>query len=794
MILEEKQNVLSIRKKIIEKEFKHMNNMQKEAVFCVNGPLLILAGAGSGKTTVLVNRIANMIKFGNAYNSSELEYEISDQDFDFMKEIVEVHKEIDNHILRKIAVNPVEPWKIMAITFTNKAAGELKERLKLMLGNKGEEVWASTFHSTCVRILRIYADRIGYIKNFTIYDTDDSKRLIKECIKELDIDDENVSEKTVLSGISRAKDRMLTPSDLSKEAQNDFSLSITSKIYKLYQSKLKNADAMDFDDLIVNTVKLFEKNNDVLEHYQDKFEYVMVDEYQDTNLVQYKLIELITRKHRNLCVVGDDDQSIYKFRGATIENIMNFENTYPDAKVIRLEQNYRSTKTILKAANSVISNNWGRKSKTLWTENDLGEKIELYTASNEQAEAKHIIDTIMDEVSKGRKYSDFAVLYRMNSQSNVIERYMVKSGIPYRIIGGHRFYERKEVKDIMSYLSVINNPNDQVRLRRIINQPKRAIGDKTVLTAIEISETIGESLFDVIGKADEFEPLKRSSKKLKSFYNLINDFIRTYQEDNIGLDELYNMVLDKTSYIDALRKERDNSESRIENIEELYNNIVTYQSENQEEASLSNFLEEVALLTDIDNYDEVSDSVVLMTMHSAKGLEFPFIFLPGFEDGIFPGSKAMYNQEEMEEERRLAYVGITRAKERLYIVNAEKRMQFGSFTKNKMSRFVNEIPEELINKKAENEWKKPSVGINLNSYGKQLKENLVNSSKHFGQVHFNNNLKEKFKPNDKVKHKVFGEGVVTSALKMGNDTLLEVNFNNVGTKKLMANFSGLIKQ
>lgn len=603
----------------MQEKLKKMNPRQLEAVLHTEGPLLILAGAGSGKTTVLINRIAYII----------------DQSL-------------------------AKPWQILAITFTNKAAGELKERLTAMLGDTGGDVWAATFHSTCARILRRDGDRIGYSSHFTVYDTDDSKRLVKDCQKALNIDDKMISHKSILSEISHAKDSMLSPADYQAAAGSDFRLAKIGAVYELYQKRLREADAMDFDDLLGNTVELFRQCPDVLEYYQNRFRYIMVDEYQDTNQVQYEFVRLLAEKSKNLCVVGDDDQSIYKFRGATIENIMSFEKSYPNAKVIRLEQNYRSTKNILNAANAVISNNEERKGKTLWTENPEGDKIQIHTSSNEQDEAGFVATTILEQIAKGRKYSDFAVLYRMNSQSNILEKVFVKSGIPYRIIGGHRFYERREIRDMIAYLSVINNPSDEIRLRRIVNQPKRSIGDKTIATASEIAGALGESLLEVLGRADEFDSLRRASVKLKAFYDMMQELIDANDDESVSLHELYELILEKTGYIEALRGEKEEAETRIENINELASNLLKFQEENGEEATLSAFLEEVSLMTDIDNYDETADTVVMMTMHSAKGLEFPVVFLPGFEEGIFPGLQAIYDPNEIQEERRLCYVAITR--------------------------------------------------------------------------------------------------------------------------------------
>lgn len=735
----------------MQEKLKKMNPRQLEAVLHTEGPLLILAGAGSGKTTVLINRIAYII----------------DQSL-------------------------AKPWQILAITFTNKAAGELKERLTAMLGDTGGDVWAATFHSTCARILRRDGDRIGYSSHFTVYDTDDSKRLVKDCQKALNIDDKMISHKSILSEISHAKDSMLSPADYQAAAGSDFRLAKIGAVYELYQKRLREADAMDFDDLLGNTVELFRQCPDVLEYYQNRFRYIMVDEYQDTNQVQYEFVRLLAEKSKNLCVVGDDDQSIYKFRGATIENIMSFEKSYPNAKVIRLEQNYRSTKNILNAANAVISNNEERKGKTLWTENPEGDKIQIHTSSNEQDEAGFVATTILEQVAKGRKYSDFAVLYRMNSQSNILEKVFVKSGIPYRIIGGHRFYERREIRDMIAYLSVINNPSDEIRLRRIVNQPKRSIGDKTIATASEIAGALGESLLEVLGRADEFDSLRRASVKLKAFYDMMQELIDANDDESVSLHELYELILEKTGYIEALRGEKEEAETRIENINELASNLLKFQEENGEEATLSAFLEEVSLMTDIDNYDETADTVVMMTMHSSKGLEFPVVFLPGFEEGIFPGLQAIYDPNEIQEERRLCYVAITRAKESLYLLNADSRMLFGSTSRNRPSRFSLEIPLDLINKTREQDWRKPDLGTKMPVAETELRRKSATAAMHFGQVTPPARSGNVFKTGDMVQHKTFGKGLVISATPMGNDVLLEIAFEQ-GTKKLMANFARLAK-
>ena len=728
--------------------------MQQQAVFCTEGPLLILAGAGSGKTTVLVNRIAYILQ-------SEL----------------------------------CKPWQILAITFTNKAAGELKERICNAVPEGGSDIWAATFHSTCARILRRYGDRIGFTSHFTVYGTDDQKKLVKDILKQLNYDEKMLPVKRVLNEISKAKDEMLTPQEMLKRAGYDNLKQSVAKVYEIYQSRLKTADAMDFDDMLCKTVVLFQKCPDILEFYQNQFKYIMVDEYQDTNKVQYKFVSMLAAKYGNICVVGDDDQSIYKFRGATIENILSFENTFKGAKMIRLEQNYRSTQNILNAANGVISNNTMRKGKTLWTENAVGDKIEVHTSDSERDEAQFIAKTILDGVADGRKFSDFAILYRMNAQSNSIEQALSRSGIPHRVIGGRRFYDREEIRDMVAYLQVINNPHDDVRLGRIINVPKRGIGATTLEKASEIAAGLGESIYSVIKDADVYPQLSRAATKLKSFVALIDGLMEAEQSGDYSLAELYNLILEHTDYEKYLKTEKDNPDVRIENIEELSSNIIKFEEDYAEEASLSNFLEEISLQTDIDNYDAEADSSVMMTLHSAKGLEFPVVFIAGLEEGVFPSIATMMNPDELNEERRLAYVGITRAKEKLYITKAKSRMLMGHTSYNKVSRFVNEIPPELLNYTGEKKTFASTNGFSASS----SHISIGAGSKFTPNKSFNTFTKPAvksgtvYKKGDCVFHKVFGKGMIMKTEKMGNDTMLEVAFDKAGTKTLMANFSKMEK-
>ncbi|MDR1254110.1 MAG: UvrD-helicase domain-containing protein [Oscillospiraceae bacterium] len=790
-----KEKFLSLRKKIIENDFKKMNPMQMKAIMCVKGPLLVLAGAGSGKTTAIVNRIANMMRYGEAYHSEEISSFITE---DYVKklELDYVNGELSEEEKINLSVNPIEPSKILAITFTNKAAGELKSRLGKFLEKDEQKVKAGTFHAICAQILRQFGEKIGYSKHFSLYDADDVRGIIKDCQKALNIDGKALPYRAIMAEISRAKDQMMNYKEYENAVSNDFKKAEIAKVYKLYQEKMHEAGSMDFDDLLMNTVLLFRKCQDVLEYYQDKFEYILVDEYQDTNTVQCEFINLLAQKHKNLCVVGDDDQSIYRFRGANIENILNFEQIYPSTKVIRLEQNYRSTSNIIKAANAVIENNTSRKGKKLWTDNKPGCKIKVHTARDEIDEAKYIADRIFESVSSGKKnYSDFAVLYRMNSQSNILERAFVRSGVPYRIVGGFRFYERKEIKDMIAYLSVINNPKDEVRLRRIINRPKRAIGEKTILRVMDILQETGRDLFDILKNASEYAQLQRVSAKLSTFTGLIDYFIEKCEGQQITISELYQLILKKTDYINALTAECDDSESRIQNINELATNIKIYEKEYQEKATLSGFLEEVALMTDMDEYDLNEQAVTLMTIHAAKGLEFPIVFLPGMEEGVFPGGQMISRPSDIEEERRLAYVAITRAKEQLCIVNTESRMLFGIISHNKPSRFSMEIPKNLAEFSAVRNIKKLERGECFSKTYFEEKLRLIESARSFTQVG-GGNAPEcfiSFNIGDSVAHKVFGTGKVLSTRQVGNDFLLEINFGQMGTKRLMSSFSNLEK-
>ena len=743
-----------------------LNEMQQLAVDTTEGPLLILAGAGSGKTTVLVNRVEHII-------SSHL----------------------------------ATPWQVLAITFTNKAAGELRERLVSAIGEEANDIWTYTFHSCCSRILRRFGEKIGYTNHFTIYDTDDSRRVMKQCQKQLGIEDKLINHKSILAEISRAKDSLISPEEYKQTAQNDFRKSKIAECYELYQAQLKKSDAMDFDDIIFNTVKLLEENEDVRNIYQTQFKYVMVDEYQDTNHAQYVLTSLLADKYKNICVVGDDDQSIYRFRGATIENILSFENHYKGAKVIRLEENYRSTQNILDGANAVISHNKNRKGKTLFTRSGSGDKIVYKTVMSESEESQYIIDEIVKNVNNGMKYSDHAILYRMNAQSRNLEVMLTKSGISHRIIGGHRFFDRKEIKDIVSYLAVINNPSDNVRLQRIINVPKRAIGDTMFANVLEIGAGLGMSAFEVCERADEFQKTSRSASKLMNFTKMIRDFQECI-ENGMGLNDLLQEVLDVTKYLDYLQEEPETYEDRVNNIKELSSMFIKYEEES-EDANLSEFLEDVALISDIDSYNEDEDAVVLMTLHSAKGLEFPVVFIPGMEEGIFPGNQSMFSEEDLEEERRLAYVGITRAKKKLYLISSQQRMLYGQTSRNMPSRFLREIPSSVIDDQSVVARRSTGFTTPRTAYANASRNELGHSSHNkigsytqssssahkFGQA---GNAAQKnnidFKVGDTVCHKSFGTGTVLTVTPMGGDMLLEVAFDKAGTKKMMANYARLEKK
>ena len=806
------------RRRYIASRFGQLNPMQREAVLTTEGPLLLLAGAGSGKTTVLIQRIANLITFGCGSDSPEVPFAATEEDLAFLEGLEqEVPAEDQSRAERLCALRPAAPWNIIAITFTNKAANELKTRLEAAVGPRAYDVWAMTFHSACCRILRREIERLGYSRSFTIYDTSDSERIMKDIIKSMGLDDKSFPAKSVLSMIGRVKDRQQTPEAFARTAQarGDYRLEKIAEAYGEYQKRLKANNAVDFDDIIFHTVTLLQQEPEVLDYYQRKFRYVLVDEYQDTNHLQYLLTSLLAGGYQNLCVVGDDDQSIYRFRGANIENILNFEEQYPKARTIRLEQNYRSTQNILDAANAVIKNNQGRKGKTLWTDNGGGDVVTIKTTFNESDEANYVAGDILMGVNRGRSFRDTAVLYRMNAQSNALEYAMKRNGIPYKVVGGMKFFDRAEVKDMLAYLCVLNNPLDDLRLRRVINNPPRGIGATTLDKVGALAESQGASLYEIIRNADLFPELKASASKLLKFADLIDGLRR--QGAELALPEFYDVVCDQTGYVKALEEKNDmESRGRIENVQELKSNILGFLEQDPEDATLSGFLNEIALYTDLDSVEGSDDCITLMTIHSAKGLEFPVVYVVGMEEGIFPGSSAQYDQEELEEERRLCYVAMTRAKEKLILTNCRQRMLYGRTSSNRASRFLDEIPEENMRWESKPEPRFGGMEHDSTFGGDRYEEGWGGASARTGGswssggVHSYRapaqaaqrplqSLRKNAAPaatllqlqqGDMVEHTAFGKGMVLSVRPMGGDALVEVAFDNVGKKKLMLKSAG----
>lgn len=730
-----------------------LNERQKEAVLATEGPVLVLAGAGSGKTTVLVNRIAYMIS--------------------------------EKHI---------RPWNILAITFTNKAAREMKDRIERLLGDTAKDMWIGTFHSVCVRILRSCIDLLGYSRDFVIYDTADTKTVMKECLRELDIDEKSFPVRNVLSIISNAKNDLMDAATFENVYKSDYRMSIIAKIYYRYQTKLRKNNAVDFDDIILNTVKILSENPDVLSKYQDKFQYILVDEYQDTNNSQYLLINLLAQANRNLCVVGDDDQSIYKFRGANIGNILNFEDDYSDVQKITLDQNYRSTQNILDAANSVISNNKGRMGKSLWTSNGDGNKVFVYTGTNEYDEARYIARQIKKHFDEQGSFSDCAILYRTNAQSRVIEEMLMRESVPYKVLSGLRFYDRKEIKDIIAYLRVVYNPNDDVSLARIINEPKRKIGNATLEKARNIARKKETSLYDVISHADDYPEFKTAIKKLLSFSEIIQSLIKL--KDTVTIEDLTGRILNDTGYMPALvMEDTTESKTRIENLGEFISVITEFEKNEETGNTLGEFLENISLVSDIDGYDENEDSAVLMTIHSAKGLEFPIVFLSGLEEGLFPGMRSMESDDDIEEERRLCYVAITRAKEQLYITKTISRTIHGKTMPTTASRFFKEIPVEYLEDKTTLQPKVAKVMQDLGVRNAAAPKKEVYMTKGFGSSVKSSGSTEysKFKAGDTVEHRTFGRGEILKATPCGNDCILEIQFESIGFKRLMAAFAKVKK-
>jgi len=783
----------ALRRAVIENEFQNLNDMQRKAVFKTEGPLLLLAGAGSGKTTVLINRVIHLLRFGRAYESELAPSSAGPEHLKALAQLVGDSESQPAHVVDALcAVEPPKPWEILAITFTNKAAGELRERLEVACGEVARDIWAQTFHTACLRILRPHIDRLGYSKSFTIYDEDDKRRLLKDIIKELGFDEKRFEPKAVAGEISRAKDTLLSPEVYAGQNEHDYYKKTVARLYLEYQKRMKLANALDFDDIICLTVELLQTQPDLLESYQRKFRYVLVDEYQDTNHAQYVLCGLLAGGWRNLCVVGDDDQSIYRFRGATIANILNFEEEYPDAVSIRLEQNYRSTANILNAANQVISNNFGRKGKTLWTDKGDGQKVRLFVGESQEEEAQYIAQKIYEGYSQGEKLRDFCVLYRNHALSQNLESAFARSGIPYRIVKGLRFLDRAEVKDMLAYLWLVCNPSDSVRMSRIINNPPRKLGAKTVSTLYSVADSHGISPFGAAENAHLFPELQKSADKLKAFTDIVNGVIA--ERFTLPLVDLYDKLLQDTGYLPALQEENSSeAQGRIENILELKSLMVDY-THRVPEPSLEGFMEEIALLADIDRFDPDADAVTLMTMHSAKGLEFDHVFLCGIEEGLFPSYRSMESEDEIEEERRLCYVAMTRAKKNLTLTCAKRRLIYGQTSYAKPSRFTAEIPEEHLETIAPRvspaslyeprraaktpigaSFPKPSVA----SYSGPMSPSTRSTSG-------GGTSQSGLRIGDRIAHKAFGQGVVKATTPTGGDILLEIDFDGHGTKLMMA--------
>lgn len=822
-----KEEFLRLRKVYIESRFSGLNDKQRQAVFRTEGPLLILAGAGSGKTTVLVNRIANLVLFGNAYHSEEIHGTAGPEDIVKLKICAEGNAVPDAALAPKLAVNPVRPWNVLAITFTNKAAGELKSRLAKMLGEEiGGDVNASTFHSACVRILRRESEHIGFPKSFTIYDSDDQQRVLKEIYKQLNVDDKLLAPRACAAAIGRLKDRMKTPADAA-EAAGDPRAQLVAHVYTAYAKRCKEAGAFDFDDLIYYTVRLLREHKEVRDYYRARFKYILVDEYQDTSVAQFLLVSLLCGEDANVCVVGDDDQSIYRFRGATIENILGFETQFPNARVIRLEENYRSTANILDAANSVIKHNEGRKGKTLWTQSGAGAKVEHYLAESEHDEAAHIAERIGQHVQEGAKLRDHAVLYRMNAQSSPVENYFTRAGIPYKIVGGLRFNDRKEIRDLHAYMSIIVNPADNLRLRRIINEPARKIGAATIDTVAEIAEGLGIPMLEVVRDAASYPSLSRSAGALAGFYQIYEKLVAAAEEK--PLDEFAAALPDITGYRRMLEAQGEEGKTRLENIGQLVSNVKTYVDQQGLSGSLEGYLEEIALISDIDGYDEDADVVVMMTLHSAKGLEFPYVFIIGLEEGIFPSEMSRWQPDDLEEERRLCYVGITRAKRELVLLSAASRMLYGRTQRNQPSRFVGEIDAELLDEQTSPRLSvqpkiPPFLGFGGGGDDSEGYARVGGGSGYLNRE-YNRTPTQKprypkyparaegaggrstlaetgkkpaasdvrYAPGDQVEHKVFGRGVVQKVTPVAGDHIVEILFETHGVKKTMANYAPLKK-
>ena len=794
---------VAARRKAIATDYQKLNPMQREGVLTTEGPLLLLAGAGSGKTTVLINRVANLLRYGRGSDTEEIPIPISEDEVAFLEQYAENPQEEMRPLMQYLcAVQPARPWEVLAITFTNKAAGELKERLERMLGEEALDVWAATFHAACVRILRRDIDKLGYDRNFTIYDTDDSKRVIKDILKDLGLEEKQFPARELLAVISNAKGEMQSPEEFCQlwEQRGDWRKIRISKVYRLYNKKLREANALDFDDIILHTVTLLQSDREVREYYQNKFRYILIDEYQDTNHLQFLLAGLLTGGHGNICVVGDDDQSIYRFRGADITNILSFEQRYKNARTIRLEQNYRSTQNILDAANAVIRNNEGRKGKTLWTQNGAGDPVTVKTCYNESDEANFVVGDIMTAYNREANWKDNAILYRMNAQSNALEYAFKRNGVPYKIVGGVKFFDRAEVKDMLAYLCVICNPADDLRLRRIINVPARKIGGTSLEKAQALAAAEGRSLFEIVSNAGKYPELKSAGARMEEFAQLIME-LRTLC-DNLELVEFYGRVCRMTGYVQMLQDKNDmESRGRLENVQELASSISAFLDNGPDDPSLAGFLNEVALYTDLDGQSDSDNCVTLMTMHSAKGLEFDRVYVTGMDEGVFPGNRAMGEQEEMEEERRLCYVAMTRARKKLTMTNVRQRMLFGQTEPKMPSRFLEEIPEKNMQWIGKPEprrvaqWNDDWSGGWGNAGQGTYRGYETNKQARQEPLHRNAPAAPsaplmQLKAGEQVRHSVFGEGMVLSVRHMGGDALIEVAFDKVGTKKLMLKAAG----
>ena len=797
------ERYLSAKRRLFERCYSYLNKPQREAVFTANGALLVLAGAGSGKTTVLVRRIVYLIRYGNAYFSTFVPPTITEERVAELEAAEKLPVEEIEPILSEFISAPCAPWNMLAITFTNKAANEIKSRLATTLEDPevAKSVWAGTFHSVCMRILRVWGGSLGYRENFTVYDTSDTKATLSAAMKELGFEEKTLPVKGVMNEIGRAKDQLISAEQYEKEyGIQDFRHRRIAAVYKKYQEKLMAANALDFDDIIMQTVKLLEENQEAREYYQNKFRYVCVDEFQDTNVAQFRLTALLAGGHHNLMVVGDDDQSIYRFRGAVIGNILGFDRSFPDTKVIKLEQNYRSTGVILEAANSVILHNQGRRGKNLWTDRRGGDKINLRVCDDPNAEARYIGDKIQTHVAAGScHFRDVAILYRTNAQSRALEQVFSRSGIPYRILGGLRFNDRKEIRDLVAYLQVIVNPSDTERFRRIVNEPKRAIGEKTVDAVLALAVENQKDVLEIMENAADYPALGRSAQKLVRFAGMIAGLAELLNTD-ITLEAFVGQVLDKTGYRQMLIEGGEAEAERLENINEFIAGVAEYEK-NSDEPTLPGFLEENALVADVDKYDENADAVVMMTVHSAKGLEFPIVFLPGMEDNIFPGSQNILSgdPEDMEEERRLAYVAITRAKEELYITRARTRMLYGRTSVNPPSRFLEEIPAELVREDVPQEAfygmprKRVYFSASEEEHQTPAKRSGVQDDLFAPRPQPKVQKQPQLREGDRVRHITFGEGEVLSVKPMGGDVLYEVMFDRAGTKRLMGNYAKLKK-